>query len=167
MKTGPAAADSPGEIRRSHDLLQAVTRALEILGSARDPTAALTESFEHATRAFGAEKALLLRVRLRRPAGAGEHPRAGPGVRAGRGLREGPLGGGRQRLAHPPRDRDAARSQLVENSQFEGAHAAETASLRGRPHSVLCAPVSDPWTGSVAGRPLLPDRARAARLLAG
>ena len=63
MPTNTVAADSPGEIRRSHDLLQAVTRALEILGSARDPTAALTESFEHATRAFGAEKALLLRVR--------------------------------------------------------------------------------------------------------
>src|SRR5262249_52799278 len=31
----------------------------------------------------------------------------------------------------------------------EGRHAAETGSLQGRPHSVLCAPVIDPWTGVV------------------
>jgi DNA-binding NtrC family response regulator len=39
--------------------------------------------------------------------------------------------------------------QLVENSQFEGQAASDTASLRGRPHSVLCAPVLDPWTRAV------------------
>jgi DNA-binding NtrC family response regulator len=148
MPTGPATADSPGEIRRSHDLLQAVTRALEILGSARDPVAALTESFEHATRAFGAEKALLLRVRH------GDPPEL-ESIRAqglefeqvvacvkGRSV-EG-VSASRIRRAI-----ETLEVQLVENSQFDGTHAAETASLRGRPHSVLCAPVSDPWTGSV------------------
>src|SRR5262249_591837 len=52
----------------------------------------------------------------------------------------------------PSRIRKAIESgepQLVENSQFEDKGASETASLRGRPYSVLCAPVSDPWTGSV------------------
>ena len=63
MTADPASTRGADEAHRSHDLLQAVTRALEILGSARDQTAALTESFEHATRALGAEKALLLRVR--------------------------------------------------------------------------------------------------------
>ena len=141
MPTNTVAADSPGEIRRSHDLLQAVTRALEILGSARDPTAALTESFEHATRAFGAEKALLLRVRH------GDPPEL-ESIRAqglefeqvvacvkGRSV-EG-VSASRIRRAI-----DTLEVQLVENSQFDGTHAAETASLRGRPHSVLCAPAS-------------------------
>jgi transcriptional regulator with GAF, ATPase, and Fis domain len=40
-------------------------------------------------------------------------------------------------------------AQLVENSQFEGRRTSETGSLRGRPHSVLCAPVLDPWTRAV------------------
>lgn len=49
-------------LERSVDLLRALTRALEILASAGDETSALTESFDFAARAFGAEKALLLGV---------------------------------------------------------------------------------------------------------
>src|SRR6185295_17924112 len=134
---------SGGEAHRSHDLLQAVTRALEILGSARDQTAALTESFEHAARAFGAEKALLLRVRH----GEGAELES---IRAHGLLFEQVVACVKGRSVDgvsPSRIRRAIETQevqLVENSQFDGAHAAETASLRGRPHSVLCAPVTDP-----------------------
>src|SRR5262245_31297323 len=137
-----------GDAVRSRDLLQAVTRALEILGAARDQTAALTESFEHASQAFGAEKALLLRVRSAEPlelesirasgldfeeVSACVQGRSVEGVSASR-IR---------------RAVETLEPQLVENSQFDGRHAAETGSLRGRPHSVLCAPVIDPWTRSV------------------
>jgi DNA-binding NtrC family response regulator len=130
---------------RSHDLLRALTSALEILGSARDATAALTESFAHAARAFGAEKALLLRVRAAEPlelesirasgltfdeVKACVQGRPVPGVSASR-IR---------------RAVETGEPQLVENSQFDGKHASETGSLTGRPHSVLCAPVTDPWT---------------------
>ena len=52
---------------RSVDLLRALTRTLEILGSGGDETAALTESFDGAARAFGAEKALLLGVKTPEP----------------------------------------------------------------------------------------------------
>ena len=148
MSTNSASAPRRGEAERSHDLLQAVTRALEILGAARDQTAALTESFEHAARAFGAEKALLLRVRQSDPPEL-ESIRA-----AGLSFEEvvACVKGRSVEGVSPSRIRRAIETlevQLIENSQFEGARAAETASLRGRPHSVLCAPVSDPWTGSV------------------
>ena len=51
-----------GAGERSRELLLALAHALRVLGSARDETTALSESFEHAARAFAAEKALLLRV---------------------------------------------------------------------------------------------------------
>jgi DNA-binding NtrC family response regulator len=137
-----------GSPLRSHDLLKALTSALEILGTARDETAALTESFEHATRAFGAEKALLLRVRQAQPLGLQDVRGVGLSFEqvqacvSGRSV-EG-VSASRIRRAVETRE-----PQLVENSQFEGRHAAETGSLAGRPHSVLCAPVTDPWTRSV------------------
>src|SRR5688572_16945285 len=52
---------------RHHDLLRAVTRALEVLGARGDEATALGESFAAAVQAFGAEKALLLRVNQRDP----------------------------------------------------------------------------------------------------
>lgn len=148
MSASRTAPGVEGDAHRSHDLLQAVTRALEILGSARDQTAALTESFEHAARAFGAEKALLLRVRQSEPLELESVRAVGLDFEEvlacvkGRSV-EG-VSSSRIRRAI-----ETLEVQLVENSQLEGAHAAQTASLRGRPHSVLCAPVSDPWTGSV------------------
>ncbi len=130
---------------RSHDLLQAVTRALEILGSARDATSALTESFEHAARAFGAEKALLLRVKGADPLEMESIRSVGlefDQVRACvRGDSVDGVSSSRIRRAIETQE-----PQLVENSQFDGTSADSTASLRGRPHSVLCAPVVDPWT---------------------
>jgi transcriptional regulator with GAF, ATPase, and Fis domain len=130
---------------RSHDLLQALTSALEILGTARDPTAALTESFQHASRAFGAEKALLLRVRATDPLELESIRASGLEFEQVKACLSGqPVEG-----VSSSRIRRAVATgalQLVENSQFEGANAGQTGSLRGRPHSVLCAPVTDPWT---------------------
>jgi DNA-binding NtrC family response regulator len=137
----PPAAPVP----RRPDLLPALTSALEILGTARDPTAALTESFQHAARAFGAEKALLLQVRAPAPLAleslrsSGLDPEHVAACVSGR-----PVDGvsaSRIRLAV-----ETGETQLVENSQLDGKDVLETGSLRGRPHSVLCAPVSDPWT---------------------
>ncbi len=134
--------------QRSHDLLQAVTRALEILGSARDQTAALTESFEHATRAFGAEKALLLRVKSATPLELESIRAEGLGfeevVACVKGRSVDGVSSSRIRQAI-----ETLEPQLVENSQFDGRLASETGSLTGRPHSVLCAPVIDPWTNAV------------------
>jgi transcriptional regulator with GAF, ATPase, and Fis domain len=132
---------------RNQDLLRALTSALEILGTARDATAALTESFAHASRAFGAEKALLLRVKNAEPLEL-------ESIRAS-GLTFGEvkacLSGQSVAGVSASRIRRAVETmepQLVENSQFDGRHASETGSLTGRPHSVLCAPVTDPWTRS-------------------
>jgi transcriptional regulator with GAF, ATPase, and Fis domain len=132
---------------RSHDLLRALTSALEILGSARDATAALTESFAHAARAFGAEKALLLRVKNADPLEFESIRASGltfDEVKACLSGRPVPgVSASRIRRAVETRE-----PQLVENSQFDGKPASETGSLTGRPHSVLCAPVTDPWTRS-------------------
>ena len=148
MSTIGTHTNAESEVLRSHDLLQPVTRALEILGSARDQTAALTESFEHATRAFGAEKALLLRVKHIEPLELEGIRSVGLDfdqvVACVRGQSVDGVSPSRIRRAI-----EALEPQIVENSQFEGRDASETGSLRGRPHSVLCAPVSDPWTGSV------------------
>ncbi len=133
---------------RSVDLLRAVTRALEVLGSAGDETAALTESFDCAARAFGAEKALLLGVR------SGERLELDPirvvGLESDeveacvRGKSIAGVSASRIRRAIETRE-----AQLVENSQLEDRRPDETGSLRDRPHSVLCAPVLDPWTQAV------------------
>jgi transcriptional regulator with GAF, ATPase, and Fis domain len=140
--------EGEGGAERSRELLAALARALRVLGSARDETTALSESFEHAARAFAAEKALLLRLRP-------DEPPEFEAVRA-QGLafeQVQALVTGRQVEGVSPtqirRAIESREAQLVENSQFEGQGAADTASLRGRPHSVLCAPVLDPWTRAV------------------
>jgi DNA-binding NtrC family response regulator len=133
---------------RSVDLLRAVTRALEVLGSAGDETAALTESFDGAARAFGAEKALLLGVRGTEPVDLvairvlGLDADAVDACVRGESI----AGVSASRIRRAIESREA---QLVENSQFEDRRPDETGSLRGRPHSVLCAPVADPWTQTV------------------
>ncbi len=142
------ASDGPGAGERSRELLLALARALRVLGDARDEKSALSDSFEHAARAFAAEKALLLRVT------AGERA-AFEAVRA-QGLsfeQVQALVTGRAVEGVSPtqiaRAIETRAARLVENSQLEGSAAADTASLRGRPHSVLCAPVLDPWTRAV------------------
>lgn len=138
--------DAAGE--RSHELLLALSHALRVLGAARDETTALSESFEHAARAFAAEKALLLRVK------PGEPPEF-EAVRA-QGLEfeqvRACLTGRSTEGVSPTQIRKAIETraaQLVENSQWSAQGAGETGSLAGRPHSVLCAPVLDPWTRAV------------------
>ena len=59
--------DREGGEARHEDLLRAVTRALEVLGTRQDETSALSESFAAAGQAFGAGKALLLRVKQTAP----------------------------------------------------------------------------------------------------
>jgi DNA-binding NtrC family response regulator len=136
----------PAASRRG-DLLVALTRALEVLGTAGDQTAALQESFEAAALAFGAEKALLLRVRTSEPLELEAVRAQGltsdqvEACEAGRSL-EGVSATLIRRAV------ETGEPQLVENSQFDGRRAGETGSLQGRPHSVLCAPVTDPWTRS-------------------
>ncbi len=132
---------------RSRELLAALAHALRVLGSARDETTALSESFEHATRAFAAEKALLLRV----TAGETEFE----AVRS-QGLEfeqvKACVTGRSLEGVSPTQIRKAIETreaQLVVNSQFSDQGASETGSLKGRPHSVLCAPVLDPWTRAV------------------
>ncbi len=142
------AGKAPPREARSHELLQALSGALAILGSARDEREALVESFDHAARAFGAEKALLLRVRSGDASALESLRAAGLDERQVEACVSGqPLEG-----VSPSRIRQAietGRPQLVENSQFENKGAAETGSLAARPYSVLATPVSDPWTRSV------------------
>jgi DNA-binding NtrC family response regulator len=145
----PVVSDSPTPTgARSHDLLRALTTALEVLGSSRDPTVALEESFAQAVRAFGAEKALLLRVKAARPLQLERVRADGLSFEEVRACLVGESVDG----VSPSRIRQAVETgepQLVENSHLDGRLASETASLHGRPHSVLCAPVTDPWTRSV------------------
>jgi hypothetical protein len=146
----PRAASDPdregGEAR--HGDLPAVTRALEVLAERQDETSALSESFAAAVQAFAAEKALLLRVKQASPlemeslSVVGLDPSQVDAAVAGRSVEGVSASLIRKAI-------EAGESQLVENSQFDGRHATETGALTGRPHSVLCAPVTDPWTRSV------------------
>jgi two-component system response regulator HydG len=148
MPAARGAADAEHRSARSHDLLQALTSALQVLGSARDENAALVESFDHAARAFGAEKALLLRVRSLAPLELESIRSFGLDFEQVQAC----VSGRSIEGVSPSRIRRAVESgqpQLVENSQFEGRQAAETGSLSARPYSVLCAPISDPWTRAV------------------
>jgi transcriptional regulator with GAF, ATPase, and Fis domain len=137
-----------GDATRTQELLRAVTRALEVLGSAGDATEALTESFDHAARALAAEKALLLRVTQTEPLVLESIRAQGlpfeEVVACVEGRSVEGVSSSRIRTAVLTRA-----PQLIENSQFERRNAAATASLTGRPHSVLCAPVEDPWTHAV------------------
>ncbi len=141
------AETTPGS-GRSSELLAALARALRVLGSARDETTALSDSFEHAARAFAAEKALLLRVRAGEPAEFEAVRAQGLAFEQVQALVTGQEVEGVS-ATQIRRAIETRAAQLVENSQFVARSAADTASLRGRPHSVLCAPVLDPWTRAV------------------
>ena len=124
---------------RSVELLRALTRTLEILGSGGDETAALTESFDGAARAFGAEKALLLGVKTPEPLellsirAVGLTPDEIEACLRGESI-EG-VSASRIRRAI-----ESGEAQLVENSQFEDRGSEETGSLRGRPTEGRCRP---------------------------
>lgn len=133
---------------RHHDLLRAVTRALEVLGARGDESSALGESFAAAVQAFGAEKALLLRVKQKDPLEMESARAVGLSeTQIEAAVRGRSVEGVSASLIRQAVEEGAP--QLVENSQFAGRRADETGSLTSRPHSVLCAPVTDPWTRSV------------------
>jgi DNA-binding NtrC family response regulator len=138
----------PQDALRSRELLSALSQALQILGSARDETEALSASFGHAARAFSAEKALLLRVRSLAPLEFEALHSEGLEAEQVEALVTGaPIEG--VSPTQIKRAIEARQVQVVENSQLEGHAASLTASLKGRPHSVLCGPVLDPWTKTV------------------
>ncbi len=140
-------AHRQNEMARSRELLAALSQALQILGSARDEREALSASFGHAVRAFSAEKALLLRVRSLSPLEfEALHAEGLDTEQVGALVTGSPIEG-----VSPTQIKkaiEARQVQVVENSQLESQDATLTASLKGRPHSVLCAPVLDPWTRS-------------------
>jgi DNA-binding NtrC family response regulator len=132
------------DLRRNDGLLRAVTRALQVLGTEQDPMVALGESFEHAARALEAEKALLLRVVQHEPLVLESLRSHGLGPED---ISACVLGWSVDGVS-PSRIRQAISTrepQLIENSRLE-PNSGETPSLVTRAHSVLCAPVIDPWT---------------------
>jgi len=140
-----ATATSAQELE-ARDLLGAVTRALKILGSGGDASAALEQSFEQAARGMRAEKAVLLRVADVAPCRLEVLQSWGVSPEQVRACEQGMSIPG----VSPSTIRAAVESrsvQLVENAQLRNVGDA-TASLSGAPHSVLCAPVLDPWTGA-------------------
>lgn len=150
MNNGSESSAVPDHDERSAELLKAVTRALEVLGSAGDDVGALAESFDRAASAFAAEKALLLRVKggesaertlecLRSVGLSLEQVRACVGGESIEGVS----------ASRIRRAIETLETQLVENSQLDDLHPEQTGSLRGRPHSVLCVPVIDPYTRAV------------------
>ncbi len=150
MDNGREPSAVPDHDARSAGLLKAVTRALEVLGSAGDDVGALAESFDRAASAFAAEKALLLRVKggeggeralecLRSVGLSLEQVRACVGGESIEGVS----------ASRIRRAIETLETQLVENSQLDDLHPEQTGSLRSRPHSVLCVPVIDPYTRAV------------------
>jgi transcriptional regulator with GAF, ATPase, and Fis domain len=138
-----------GTDRRGRDeraLLHALTRALAVLVQSGAQESALRESFVHAMTGLGAEKGLLIQVLRLDPleiailhAGglSAETERACLALQSSPGI-------------SPTLIRNAiadGEARLLENSAALSLD--RTASLCGRPVSVLCAPVADSVTGSV------------------
>ena len=141
MATAMSAPDA-----EARDLLGAVTRALRILGSGGDESVALEQSFEQAARGMRAEKAVLLRLMDTAPVRLEVLQSWGMSPEQVRACTQGISLPG----VSPSTIRAAVDSrsvQLVENAQLRNGGDG-TASLAGAPHSVLCAPVLDPWTGA-------------------
>jgi DNA-binding NtrC family response regulator len=133
--------------RDETELLHALTKALAVLLRGGAPESALRESFAHAMAGLGAEKGVLVQVSHPEPSdveilyAAGLSPENEAACRA---LRSSP--GVSPSLIR--RAIEDGKARLIENSQVHGLEA--TASLQGRPYSVLCAPVND----SLAGAPI-------------
>src|SRR2546425_5997105 len=140
------AFDTPREVRDQTQLLRSLAKALATLTGGVVPESALKESFVHAMAGLGAEKAMLIQVRQEHPLeleilyAAGLSPENEAACRT---------------LAPSPgmspvlirKAIEDGEPQLIENSSAPGHDA--TASLGGRPYSVLCAPVADSLTGGV------------------
>jgi transcriptional regulator with GAF, ATPase, and Fis domain len=138
-----------GPFRRGRDekaLLHALTRALAVLVRSGAQESALRESFVHAMRGLGAEKGVLIQVHQPQPpeiailhAGglSAENENACRTLRSSPGISPSLI----------RRAIEDGEPRLVENSAVLGLDG--TASLCGRPYSVLCVPVSDSLTGAV------------------
>src|SRR2546426_87071 len=135
------AVESPeGRAPDQTELLHALTKVLGTLVGGGAPDAALRESFVHAMSGLGAEKGVLVQVEQPEPLEVNILYAAGlssENEAACRTLRSSP--GISPNLIRKATEDGKAR--LIENSQLLGLDA--TASLQGRPYSVLCAPVVD------------------------
>lgn len=140
------AFEPPREGRDVPELLNALTKALAVLVSGGDPESALRESFVHAMAGLGAEKGLLVHVRVQHPLDieilhsiglTPENESACIGLRSSPGISPSLIR--RTILQNEP--------CLMENTERFDLDA--TTSLRGRPYSVLCAPVVDSLSGAV------------------
>ncbi len=151
---GPGASGSSAQSffgigRRGRDeraLLHALTRALAVLVRSGAQESALRESFVDAMTGLGAEKGLLIQVRQLEPLEIAILHAGGLSAeteQACRALQSSP--GISPTLIRSAIEDGEAR--LVENSAVLSLDG--TASLCGRPLSVLCVPVADSLTGSV------------------
>jgi transcriptional regulator with GAF, ATPase, and Fis domain len=140
-------------------LLHALTRALAVLVRSGGPESALRESFVHAMTGLGAEKGVLIQVLQQHPLGleilyaTGLSPEDEAACREQRpspGISPTVIG----------KAVESGEAQLIENSSVMGLDA--TASLRGRPYSVLCAPVADSLTGGAVAVLYFQNEARRA-----
>jgi transcriptional regulator with GAF, ATPase, and Fis domain len=140
-------------------LLHALTKALSVLVESGGQDSALRESFGDAMAGLGAEKGVLMRVHQQQPLdleivyARGLSPESEAGFRD---LRSSPgLSTTLIRKAI-----EEAKPRLIENSTVMGLDT--TASTRGRPCSVLCAPVADALTGDVVAVLYFQNEARRA-----
>src|SRR5512139_723229 len=151
---GPGASGSSAQSffgigRRGRDeraLLHALTRALAVLVRSGAQESALRESFVDAMTGLGAEKGLLIQVRRFEPLEIAILHAGGLSAeteQACRALQSSP--GISPTLIRSAIEDGEAR--LVENTAVLSLDG--TASLCGRPFSVLCVPVADSLTGSV------------------
>jgi transcriptional regulator with GAF, ATPase, and Fis domain len=140
-------------------LLHALTRALRVLVRSGAEDCALRESFVDAMTGLGAEKGVLIRVHRQHPLeveilyATGLTPE---NEVAFRDLRSSP--GMSPTLVR--RAIEDGEPRLIENSSVMGLDV--TASLRGRPHSVLAVPVADALTGGVVAVLYFQNEARRA-----
>jgi hypothetical protein len=141
--TGAAAVNPE---RNYPALFLALDDVLEALADGQPGGDALQRSFEGSADGFGAEKALLLVVdresgRLRAVASRGLSPQEVAACEEGRSV----PGVSSSRIREALVDRVPV---MVQDAEHQLAGMATTA-LRGRPASVLCAPVCDPRTREV------------------
>jgi transcriptional regulator with GAF, ATPase, and Fis domain len=140
-------------------LLNALTRALAVLVRSGAQDSALRESFVHAMRGLGAEKGLLIQVRRPQPLEIAILHAGGLSAEneeACRALQSSP-GISPTLIRRAIEDGEA---RLLENSSALGLDG--TASLCGRPSSVLCVPVADSLTGGVVAVLYFQNEARRA-----
>jgi DNA-binding NtrC family response regulator len=142
----PLAFETVERGRNETALLHALTRALAVLVRSGAHESALRESFIDAMRGLGAEKGVLIQVRQPQPLEIAILHAGGLSAEnedACRALRSSPG-------VSPSLIRQAiedGQPRLMENSAVRGLDG--TASLCGRPYSVLCVPVADSLAGSV------------------